>query len=522
MKTQSTPNIIICMCDQMRAFEVGCYGHPVVRTPHIDGLAADGCRFEIACSNSPLCIPARNVLLSGQYARTCVGTTSNFCGFPPCEQRLVCLDPTLPETLRAAGYRTALVGKWHLHPAPRVMGFDQADYPHNLHQHHRQSFYDINGQRTEPEGFSLDYEMQLVERFLSGQRQDSPFFLYYNISPPHSPLMDAPARYTTMYRREQATLRDNVRVNGKIAHDPRWFRNYMWDYLGHLALQGSATEVFMPDDYAARRLLAPSIGITRLVRDIQALMHDMDAGPALRRQFPFLDDQTLENFDLQDLTTLYYGMVTCVDDYVGKLLKALDHAGLAENTIVLFLSDHGDNLGSHHLWQKDRLYEESIRIPMIFRWPAALPPQVIRSQVASMVDLMPTLLRLAGMPIAPTCQGTDLSPVLRRERDTVGENCAYLEAYRHQAIGIRTLDHLYGMPMRGSSEPQWTPDPDPSHHLAFDMVADPYQVDNRAASDGALTEPFASMRQRLHAWHDTTLRRPVPDARITAPSVAIY
>ena len=521
MSRDTRPNIVMCMCDQLRPFEVGCYGHPVVRTPNIDRLASQGARFEVACSNSPLCIPARNALLSGQHARTCTGTVSNFCGFPPSRQRVVCLDPVLPEVLRDQGYRTALVGKWHLHPAPDLLGFDEADYPHNLHRHHRQSFYDIAGRRTQVDGFSLDYEIERVRDFVDRPDDTSPFFLYYNISPPHSPLMDAPDRYTRMYGRDHVLLRDNVGEAGQHTGDRDWFRMYLWDYLGHLSLHLNHDDVTMPDDYDARRAANPTFGVQKLLQDVRALMDDPVAGTATRKQMPYLDESRLDGFDLRDLTALYYGMVTCVDDYVGKLMAMLEEAGVAENTIVVFLSDHGDNLGSHHLWMKDRLYEESIRIPMVFRWPGQVRTGAIDTQVASIVDVMPTLLGLVGSQPPAHCAGTDLSDVLRGRADAAGDNRAYLEAYRHQAIGVRTLDRFYGIPMRGADETRWQPVADTTCHLAFDLRDDPCQMRNRAG-DTAHDAAFAPLRDALLTWHEQTPRRPMPQPTTGATSVAIY
>ena len=514
------PNVVICLCDQMRAFAVGAYGHPTVRTPNIDGLAASGVAFETACSNSPLCVPARSVLMSGQYGRTCVGTNSNYCGFPPCERRVVCQDPLLSEVFRGAGYRTGWVGKWHLHPAPSLVGFDEAVIPHNLHLHHGQAFYDIAGRRRVVDGFSLDYEIERVRDFVNRDGKD-PFFLVYSLSPPHMPLLDAPERYTRMYDREDVRLRPNTMVDGKLVDDPDWFRVYLFDHRGHLALNLKDEEVEMPDDYRQRRALAPMFGMKHVLAQVRALMDDPDAGPAVRRRFPFLDNAILDGFDLTDLTALYYGMVSCVDDYVGKLMETLEGAGVGENTLVVFLSDHGDLLGSHHLWMKDHVYEEAMRIPMVFRWPGGIETRGASRAVASLVDVAPTLLALAGIDAPETMQGRDLAPVLRGEAGTVGEDMAFIEAYRHRYIGVRTPTHLYALRMIGGDEAEWRPSESTDDHLFFDLRDDPYEQRNLAETTEQ-RDVAERLCRRLMEWHEETPRRSIPPPTRRAGSAAIY
>jgi arylsulfatase A-like enzyme len=129
------PNVVVCMCDQLRAFEMGCYGNPVIRTPHLDRLAAEGVRFETAVTNYPVCMAARSVLLAGQFNRTCTGGVSNVSyvrrpgdfSMPqyPDAGRPHLKDVTLAERLRADGYRTAAIGKWHIHSWPHDVGFDE-------------------------------------------------------------------------------------------------------------------------------------------------------------------------------------------------------------------------------------------------------------------------------------------------------------------------------------------------------------------------------------------------------------
>lgn len=521
ISTGRAPNIVICMCDQLRAFETGCYGHPVVRTPHMDRMSNRGPWLRTACSNSPLCVPARSVLLSGQYARTCTGTSSGFCGFPPSRQRVVCQEPVLPEVLREAGYRTAAVGKWHLHPAPDLLGFEQAVYPHNLHHHIGQTFYDLAGHHTEVGGFSLDFEMDQVRTFLDQQDPSAPFFLYYNLSPPHMPLLDAPERYTRMYHRDEVLLRENVWKDGKLVHDRDWFRSYLWDYRGNLGLYLNQPEVLMTDDYRTRKSLSPTYPVRALVKDVHDLLNDPDLGPAMRKRFPYLDDSILDDFDLRDLTALYYGMTSCVDDYLGQLMEALEERGQAEDTLVVFLSDHGDNLGSHHLWMKDHLYEESTRIPMLFQWGDRLPPGPVEDQVGSIVDLMPTLLGLAGLETPSSCQGANLSPVLKRETAVTGENCAFIETYRQRALGIRTPTRMFGSVMQGASEAQWGPSEKPEEQFAFDLSLDPFQKRNLAV-EAATSPEWTALRERLFRWHRETPRRPMPEPTSEIKSLSIY
>ena len=135
------PNIVLCMCDQMRAFEVGCYGHPVVRTPNIDRLASRGTRFDLAVTNNPVCTPARASLLTGQYSRTCCGMLNNTHVNPPNPKRERMLEPTVAEVCRENGYRTALIGKWHMDPQPQLVGFDHAVYPRYEHKYYEQTYY---------------------------------------------------------------------------------------------------------------------------------------------------------------------------------------------------------------------------------------------------------------------------------------------------------------------------------------------------------------------------------------------
>jgi arylsulfatase A-like enzyme len=279
LSEKDTPNVVICTCDQLRAFELGCYGHEVLQTPNIDRLAKDGTRFEQAVTNCPSCTPARSSLLSGQYSRTCTGTLQNVPLNSRLEEiRIRFRGKTLPEVLQDQGYDTVLCGKWHIHAEPEVLGFNR-----------------VLSAATE------ELRIKAIEEYICNHK-GGPFFLYHNIVSPHMPLFETvPERYTDLYTRDEVQLRGNVWRNGKLPHDEWWFRVYLYkDFFRDYHLNNGKIDM--------QRYSLP------------------------------------KDFDIYDLTALYYGSVIRLDNLVGQLMYILEKNGIAERTIVVFVSDHGDCL----------------------------------------------------------------------------------------------------------------------------------------------------------------------------------
>lgn len=446
------PNVVVILCDQLRSFSVGCYGNEFVHTPNIDKIAQGGYRFEHGITNSPVCVPARSNILTGQHARTCVGSRTNEmspgtilgrsdrCKFP---------DITLAEAMKSQGYKTSQIGKWHMDTKPSLLGFDESLVVNRMFT--KGTFIENEGKEFDVPGFTCDYELLKAKQFIKANKSN-PFFLYYNIVPPHMPLLDIPYKYSRMYDAAKLPLRANVWKDGKLPSDEKWFQIYMWQHLYNDKIQ-----------------------------------------PITAKASP--------EFTIHDLTALYYGAVTWADDLVGELIRSLEEENLDKDTIIILTSDHGDMLGSHHRWNKDCLYEEAIRIPMIYSWPGRISKGYNNKQVTSLIDIMPTLLELCGGKTPKTVQGISMADILRGTNNTecVGENCAFIET-PFAELGIRTPTHLYGVVMdpndRGIAK---------DRNLFFDLQTDPYQQKNLADLDqsGSLAN---QLREKLFEWDKQTPR----------------
>ena len=226
-------SVFVCLADQLRAFEVGCYGDEVIHTPNIDRLAKEGVQFLTAVTNNPVCTPARSSLLTGQHSRSRTGTVGNVHDERAIRERVRLLDTTLAEALHEQGYCTTVIGKWHIDPEPTLVGFDSAAYPLMEHRYYGQTYFDDPGsQGIVVEEFGPHYEGRLVERFLS-ERQETPFLSYYSVSQPHPPIgpPNMPDEYCSMYDPESMPLRPNTIIDGQPSQDTEWYKIYtVWDY----------------------------------------------------------------------------------------------------------------------------------------------------------------------------------------------------------------------------------------------------------------------------------------------------
>ena len=345
------PNFVFFMTDDQRFDQMGCAGHPYLRTPHMDRLASEGARFRNAYVVVSLCGPNRACIMTGLYSH------ANGVRF---NERPDVVDPKIPmfpQLLQKAGYETAFLGKWHMPDAARSRDFDyycgflgQGSYWHaKLAEGSRNV---IGPDIEQAEGHVDDIFGDRAEAFVR-RKHDKPFCLFVWFKSPHR-YPDPPERHADLYR--SAYIPDPPTLN---------------------------------DDYAGRpepvRLTEMKIGWTS------------DTSPW--REFVRRRDACVKG----------------VDDNVGKVLKALDETGLAANTAVIFTSDNGFFQGEHGFFDKRLMYEESIRVPMLVRWPGVVKPGSLPESPALSIDYAPTLLEAAGAEVPKSLQGRSLLPVLRGE-----------------------------------------------------------------------------------------------------------
>jgi arylsulfatase A-like enzyme len=393
------PNILFICTDQQRYDALGCYGNDRIGTPAIDGLAREGTLFEQCYVQSPVCAPSRASLMTGRYVHS-HGLWANGVALPDHER-------LFSRALADDGYDCGLIGKLHLAACFRG--------------------------RTEPrrdDGFR-------VFKWAHDPTHGSPENRYHRWLEERHPALYAQAMANGPGRRGHETVGFDAMPTE--AHYSRWVGEETDAFLR--TERDPAKPFFLsvnfydphhpfvaPEDYRARydpAALPPPIGGPEDLADRPPILAE-----ASRASYAGL----LPGFaaysadQIQEIIAAYYAMVTLIDDEVGRILATLDELGLAEETLVVFTSDHGEMLGDHGLLLKGPLlYEGAVRVPLILRWPGRVPAGARRTELVQWLDLCSTFLRAAGAPALPGDQGQDLLPLARGDRDAPSRDWALCE-----------------------------------------------------------------------------------------------
>jgi arylsulfatase A-like enzyme len=363
------------MADDHAAHAISAYGSRVNSTPHIDRLAREGMRFSHCFVTNSICTPSRAAILTGQYAHI-----NGVPVFNPIDPK----RPTLAKYLKAAGYYTGIVGKWHLGSEPA--GFDSWTILPGQGVYDDPTFVTPDG-RTKRHGYVTDLITEYSLDFLKNRPKDQPFFLMCHHKAPHRPWVPDP-KYARKW--------ENVEVP-----EPETF----------------------DDDYRTRCDAAREATM-RIDRDLTR-------GDLKRDPLPGLDARQLKRWKYQRYMRDYLACVDSIDDSVGRLLAYLDKSGLADNTIVVYTSDQGFFLGDHDWFDKRFMYEESLTMPFLLRWPGRVKAGSVSDRMILNVDFAPTLLDAAGAAVPADMQGKSFLPLLRGESPADWRASMYYRYYHY-------------------------------------------------------------------------------------------
>lgn len=419
------PNILFIMSDDHAAHAISAYSDRLIQTPNIDRLAKEGALFTHVFATNAICTPSRASILTGQY--------SHLNGVPVFNQ----LDPkkiTVAHRLQQAGYYTAMVGKWHLGSDPQ--GFDYWEILAGQGEYFDPVLYTREGSKKYVGEYCTDTVTDLAIAQLRARPKDKPFFMMMHHKAPHRPWKPAP-RHEALWRQktipEPATLFDSY--------------------------AGRADPIRQQKQSIARDLTRTD------VKD------EVPAGLAGDARTRWMYQRYMQD---------YLGCIQGIDESVGRVLDELDAQGLAENTLVIYTSDQGFFLGDHGMYDKRFMYEESLQMPFLVRWPKGIRPGTRQHALAINCDFAPTFLELAGAPPAPEMQGTSLLPLFAGTVPDGWRKSLYYRYYhdpgdhntaRH--YGVRTETHkLIFFDKLG----QWE---------CYDLVNDPEELHNIYAEPAA-------------------------------------
>ncbi|MFO1499151.1 MAG: sulfatase [Verrucomicrobiota bacterium] len=438
------PNILFIMSDDHAAHAIGCYGSKINQTPQLDRIARGGVRFGNCFAVNSICTPSRATILTGKY--------SHLNGVPVFN-RFDGAQPHVAKMLQAAGYYTGMIGKWHLGSDPT--GFDHWDILPGQGRYDDPQFLSPAGGRTVP-GYATDVITDLAIDFLKRRPSDQPFFLMCHHKAPHREWRpDA----------KHARLFEGTRIP-----EPTTLRD---DYATRTDAAREAT-MTIANDLTRRDLkLQPPPALAASEREKWLDVKPTEVTLTVAGQTQTLTGEALREWKYQQYIKDYLRCIASIDDNVGRLLDYLDSAGLAQNTVVIYTSDQGFFLGDHGWYDKRFMYEESLRMPFLARWPGVVQPGSVQLAMALNVDFAPTFLEIAGLAQPAEMQGRSLVPLLRAQKPADWRASMYYRYYHDPGhhntrahYGVRTDTHklIYFW-----KKDQWE---------CYDLVKDPMELHN--------------------------------------------
>ncbi len=390
MNEEKRPNILLIQADQLSPFSLGLYGNPVVKTPSIEALAVESVVFNKAYCNYPLCVPSRTSMMTGQFPST-IGSYENALHMNPAEV-------SLPLVLRQAGYRTAMVGKNHaftdgsspdVHGGNRFFDHPEATEKKRCDELHR--IFDIVCEADHGAGVEgcmyneevLDYWRWVCKKvWLKGD-------MTHGVNP-----------YDSKCSSSYLLGEKACQVLQELSAGNQPF--FMW--------------LSYPDPHTPYQVSEPYASMYKPEEVPKPLEDTLDNKPERHRIQVEMTNKKYSKEAIQEIRALHYGMISQMDDSIGRVIDSLKSTGLWENTIVVFTADHGDSMGDHGVMQKHNFFYDSFtRVPLTIRIPGTKSRYT--NSLVSLIDLLPTILSLVKLPPLPQAQGINLSSFLKGDSE---------------------------------------------------------------------------------------------------------
>jgi arylsulfatase A-like enzyme len=460
------PNIVFIMSDDHAAHAIGAYGSRVNETPNIDRLAREGMRFDNVFATNSICTPSRATILTGQYSH--INGVTMFNRFDSSRR-------TVASLLRQGGYHTGMIGKWHLGSDP--VGFDHWEILPGQGVYHNPILYTATGERTYTGQYVTDVVTDLAIEFIRDRPKEKPFFLMLHHKAPHRGWEPDEKQRTAFANRwipepptlfdSYATRTDALRENQQRVADDLTNRDLKLPAPAGLA--GEALAAWLRTKPTSVTVTRDGIGVT-------------------------LTGEALVRWKYQRYMQDYLATIQSVDDNVGRLLDFLDRSGLTRNTMVIYTSDQGFFLGDHGMYDKRFMYEESLRMPFLVRWPERIKAGTTSDALGINADFAPTLLDAAGLGVPDDMQGRSLVPLFGGRTPDGWRTSMYYRYYHDPGdhntrahYGVRTTTHKLIYFWKND---QWE---------LFDLRTDPAELHNLYGVPGheAVTASLKAELQRL-------------------------
>ena len=417
------PNILYIMSDDHSYQTVGCYGHNLIETPNIDRIAQSGMFFRNCFVANSLSGPARAVVLTGKF--------SHINGYMDNESHSTFNQDqmTFPKLLQAAGYTTAIFGKWHLSMPPR--GFDYYSVLDGQGNYFNPDFIQPDGTKKIP-GYVTDLTVDQTLRWIREERDyQKPFMVMCHFKAPHRNWMPAPEKIK-LYEDKTFPLPDNFYddYEGRLAAEMALMRidRHMHLY-SDLKMFDSRNE---PGGTGSGEL---NENWKRMTQEQKQVFLDFYGPIEKELKAANLTGKELGEWKYQRFMRDYAKVISSVDDNVGRLIDYLQKNGLWENTIVIYTSDQGFFMGEHGWFDKRWIYEQTFRTPFLINYPAGIPKTMAKENKALIqsIDFCPTFLDYAGVAIPNGVQGVSLRPILEGKEPKV-RDAVYYHFYEYPAF----------------------------------------------------------------------------------------